>query len=112
MAASIKLGQDVVWGTSTAGTLAQGKILSLSKKSGSKLFEQEDENGETYSVIYYDPTTEVQVEVLVKSAATIPAPGDVVTVAGVTDMLVLDSEQKWQAGQTKKLALNLKKWTA
>ena len=112
MSVKIKLGTEVVWGTATAGTLTHGKILSASKKKTSKLFEQEDEDGETYSAIFYDQTLEGVVEILVKGAATIPDPGDVITVVGVTDMLVLDAEEKWAAGQTKKLALTVKKWVA
>lgn len=113
MAVEIKLGQDVVWGTTTAGTLAnQGKILSISKKKGSKMTEQEDEDGETYSVIFFDQTTEGTIEVLAKPTATVPDPGDAISVLGVTDMLVLDAEEKWAAGQTKKISMTVKKWTA
>ena len=113
MAVEIKLGQDVVWGTSSAGTLAnQGKILNISKKKGAKMTEQEDEDGETYSVIFFDQTTEATIEILAKSASTVPDPGDAITVTGVTDMLVLESEEKWVAGQTKKISMTVKKWTA
>lgn len=113
MAVEIKLGQEVIWGASSAGTLTnQGKILSASKKKASKLVEQEDEDGETYSVIFYDQTEEATIEILSKTAATIPDPGDLLTVVGVTDMLVIDAEEKWTAGQTKKISLTVKKWVA
>ena len=112
MAVEIKLGQEVVWGTSAAGTLSHGKILSADKKNGSKMAEQEDEDGETYSVIFYDQTTEATIEVLCNTSATLPEPGDALTVVGVTDMLVIDAAFKWAAGQTKKLSLTLKKWVA
>jgi secreted protein with Ig-like and vWFA domain len=112
MAVEIKLGADVVWGSSTAGTLSHGKILSADKKSGSKLFEQEDEDGETYAPIFYDQTTEISVEILANAAAALPDPGDALTVVGVTDALVIDATMKWASGQTKKIAMTLKKWTA
>jgi hypothetical protein len=113
MSVAIKLGQEVVWGTSSAGTLSgQGKILSISKKKSSKMTEQEDEDGETYSVIFFDQFSEVTVEVLAKSDSDVPDPGDALTVVGVTDMLVIDAEEKWTAGQTKKISMSLKKWTA
>lgn len=113
MAVEIKLGQDVVWGTGTGGTLAdQGKILSVNKKKGSKLFEQTDENDETYSVIFHDQTIESSVEVLALPAATVPDPGDAVTVADVTDLLVIDAEEVWANNATKKIRMTLKKWVA
>ena len=112
MSVAIKLGQEVVWGTSAAGTLSHGKILSCSKKSSGKMFEQGDENDETYSVIFYDDTIEATVEVLANTTAVLPARGVLLTVAGVTDLLVIDSEEKWTSGQTKKFSINLKKWVA
>jgi hypothetical protein len=112
MSVAIKLGQDIVWGTETAGTLSQGKILSCDSKSGGKMFEQEDENGETYSVVFYDDTEEITVEVLAGASATKPARGAELDIAGVTDALVIDSTEKWVAGQTKKFSISFKKWTS
>ena len=112
MAVAIKLGTDIVWGTSGAGTLTQGKILSCDSKNGGKVFEQEDENGETYSVVFYDDTQEITVEVLAKTAGAAPARGSLVTIAGVTDAVVIDSSTKWSAGATKKFSITYKKWTA
>lgn len=112
MSVAIKFGQDVVWGTSEAGTLTHGKILSVTSKSTAKKFEQEDENGELYSMVIHDQREEVTVEVLAKPAAIKPAIGALLTVAGVTDMLVMDSEDKWSTGQTKKMSITLMKPTA
>lgn len=113
MAVEIKLNQNVVWGTSTAGTLAsQGKILNATKKKGSKLFEQTDENDETSTVIFHDQTVEATLEILAIPTATIPDPGDAITVVGVTDLLVLDAEEVWANNQTKKIRMNVKKWVA
>jgi hypothetical protein len=109
MSVSIKLGTDVVWGITSAegGVLtAQGKLLSVTRKSTAKQFEQEGEQGEVYSVVFYDQREEVTVEVLCKTTAVIPAPGSTLTVAGVTDLLVSDAEVKWQAGGTKKLSIS------
>ncbi len=112
MSVQIKLGDDLIWGTEEAGTLTQGKILSCESKSGGKMFEQEDENGETYSVIFYDDTEEITVEVLAGEEATKPARGDEIDIAGVTDALVTESADKWSAGATKKMSITFKKWTA
>lgn len=112
MAVNIQLGTDIVWGTATAGTLVSGKILSANAKSGGKEFEQEDENGETYAFIQFDDREDISVEVLAKTLGVKPARGDLLTVAGVTDAIVLDADEKWAAGQTKKFAVTLRKYTA
>lgn len=112
MSASIKLGQDIVWGTTGAGTSSLGKILSLDRKSTAKTHEQEDENGELYSLVVYDQREEVTVEILAKPAVTLPAIGAAVTIAGITDMLVMDASEKWATSQGKKISLTLMKSTA
>lgn len=112
MSVAIKFGQDVIWGTASAGTLTHGKILSATSKSTAKKFEQEDEDGELYSMVIHDQREEVTVEVLTKPAAVKPAIGTLLTIAGVTDMMVMDSEDKWTAGQTKKMSISLMKPTA
>jgi hypothetical protein len=114
MAVQIKLGTDIIWGTSSAGSglSAYGKVLSATSKSGGEVFEQKDENGETYSVVFFDDTEEITVEVLSKTAATKPARGTSLSIAGVTGALVIDSEDKWSAGATKKIGITLKKWTS
>lgn len=108
MAASIKLGTDVIWGISSTegGTLtASGKLLSVDRKTTAKQFEQEGENGEVYSVIFYDQREEVTCEVLCKTAATIPQPGSTIDLAGVTGLFVSDATVKWKSGDTKKLSI-------
>jgi hypothetical protein len=111
MAVNIKLGSDIVWGSSTAGTLVCGKILSCNSESGGKEFEQEDEDGETYSFILFDDREEIDVEVLAKTAQAKPARGVELAIAGVTAAIVTKSAEKWQAGQTKKFAISFRKYT-
>jgi hypothetical protein len=113
MAVAIKYSQQIVWGTTGAGTLAsQGVILSASRKRTSEVFEQKNANGENHSVIFYDPKEEISVEVLAAPSATVPVPGDEVTVAGVTAALVLDAEEVWSNNDAKKIRMTLKKWIA
>lgn len=112
MAVAIKLGSDIVWGSSTAGTLTIGKIVSCTSESGGKEFEQEDENGETYSLILFDDREEIDTEILVKNGQVKPARGTLLNIAGVTGAIVLKSADKWQAGQTKKFSVTLRKYTA
>lgn len=113
MAVAIKYSTEIIWGASTAGTLPDvGVILSASRKRTSEVFEQKNANGENHSVVFYDPKEEITVEVLSKASATIPVPGDEVTIAGVTAALVIDAEEVWSNTDAKKIRLTLKKWTA
>lgn len=113
MAVAIKYSTQIVWGASTAGTLAsQGVIVSCSRKRTSEVFEQKNADGENHSVVFYDPKEEISVEVLAKPDATVPAPGDEVTVAGVTAALVIDAEEVWSNTDAKKIRMTLKKWIA
>jgi hypothetical protein len=113
MAVSIKLGTDVIWGSSTAGTSTLGKVVSCSSKSTAKKFEQMDENDELDSIIFHDQREEITFEVVSKSSgAEKPAPGSLVSIAGVTDALVMESEEKWASGDTKKFSITAMKSTA
>ena len=112
MAVSIKLGSDVIWGTSSAGTLVCGKILSCKSTSTAKLFEQNDEDDELYSLVIHDQREEVEVEVLAKTAQTKPAIGTELAIAGLTAAIVTKSEENWSAGGTKKFTISFLKSTA
>ena len=114
MAIAIKLGQNIQWGTSGAGTVTQGKILSCDSSSQAKMFEQEDENGETYSVVFYDETAEVTLEILAAPAATIPAVGSELTAVGgvATGLLVTKASTAWKTNTTVKFSVTAKKWVA
>lgn len=105
MAVSHKIATTVIWGTGTAGTLAEGKLLSVEKKNVSKTVEQLDENGELYSFIFHDPRTEVTVEVLATATSVRPAVNSTITVAGGT-FFVSESADKWTAGDTKKISIS------
>ena len=54
----------------------------------------------------------VRVEVLAGPGADAPEPGDVVTVVGVSDFLVIDADEIWANNATKKIRMTLKKWVA
>lgn len=114
MSVQIKLGTDVVWscaGAGGAGTSTLGKILSATSKGGGKELEQEGDDGQTYSLILFDDTEEIDIEVLATAAAVKPARGTLLAIAGVTDAIVMSSEYKWAAGQTKKIGVSLRKYT-
>lgn len=108
MSASIKLSTAITWGSTSAGTLTAGKILSCNKKSTVKQHEEADEDGEVHSLVLYDQREEVTLEVLATDTSTPPATGSVITVAGVTDLIVTEAEVVWQRGNTKKF--NITAW--
>ena len=109
MSVAIKLGNDVVWGTSSLapGTTIStiGKVLSCTSKSTAKVTEQEDENGELYAAIFSDQREEITLEILVKPSAVKPAPGTLITVAGVTDFIVKESDSKWASAASQKFTI-------
>lgn len=103
MAADIKLATAITWGTTGAGTVSQGKILSCTKKNTAKSFEQPDEDGELYSLVLYDQRVEVSLEVLATATPSLPDVGDAIAVGGVADMIVTEAEIAWKVGDTVKL---------
>lgn len=109
MSVAIKLGTDVVWGTAglAPGTTIStiGKILSCTSKSTAKVTEQEDENGELYAAIFSDQREEVTLEILAKPSAAKPVPGSLITVAGVTDFIVKESDSKWSSAASQKFTV-------
>jgi hypothetical protein len=112
MAVTKKYATDIVWGTSTAGASpAGGKVLGARKKHGAKFFEQEDGDGELYSLVVHDLTKELELEVLVAGTVTLPAIGDKATVSTV-DYVVMGVDEIWASKAAKKLSLSLKKWEA
>lgn len=106
MSVAIKLTDEVVWGSSGAGTVSAGKIISCNKKSTVKQHEEPDEDGEPYSLVLYDQREEVTIEILAGKTATQPATGSTITVAGVTDIIVTEAETVWKRGDTKKFQVS------
>ncbi len=108
MSVSIKLATDVIWGTSgvTLGTgiSTVGKLLSFDSKLITKNAEQGDESDELYAMIYYDNREEITLEILAKSAAAKPSPGDAITVNTLV-YYVKDSSEKWASNAAKKFSV-------
>ena len=112
MAVQIKLGQDIRWGTTSAGTTTLGKILNISRAKVGAEQEIPDENNETYSVVFYKKQQEVQVEILAKTDAVLPEVGDeITTLAGIsTGLFVRNATEAWRAGDAVKFNVALKKY--
>ena len=108
MSVAHKTSTICTWGTSSAGTHASGKMLSFEKKTTAKQFEQEDENGELYSLVLHDRREEISVELLATSSSVRPATGTTFTIVGTpsVDYIVTESADKWSAGSTKKISVS------
>ena len=105
MSVAHKIATVCTWGTGTTGTTTTGKILSLDKKTTAKSVEQEDENGELYSLILHDRRVEISLEVLATASSVRPATGTTLTLDAI-DYIVTDSSDKWTAGGTKKISIS------
>ena len=108
MSVEIKLSNAITWGSSAAGTLTSGKILSLTRKTTCKQFEQPDEDGEVHALVIYDQREELSIECLATAESDKPAIGSTITAGDVTDAIVTESEVAWKQGDTKKF--NITAW--
>lgn len=108
MSVEIKLSTAVTWGSSGAGTVSAGKIISCNKKSTVKQHEDADEDGEVFSLVLYDQRQEVTLEILATNVSTEPAIGSTISAGGVVDLIVTEAETVWQRGNTKKF--NVTAW--
>lgn len=112
MAVVVKYANSIVWGATGAGSSSLGIILSCTRKKTSEIYEQKNAAGENHSVVFFDPKEELTVEILAAADATLPEPGDEVTIGGVTSALVIDAEKRWSNTDAQKVTMTLKKWLA
>ena len=108
MSAEIKYSTDITWGTTGAGTVSYGKILSANRKLTAKQFEQMDENSELHSLVLHDQRVEVTLEVLAKATQVQPAIGDVITIDSTADIIITEVDIAWRQGDTVKY--NITAW--
>lgn len=108
MSVSIKLSDEVVWGASGAGSGASsyGKVITCNKKSTVKQHEEQDEDGEPFSLVLYDQREELTLEILAGKTAVQPALGATITIGGVTDVIITEAETIWKRGDTKKFQVS------
>lgn len=83
-----------------------GIVVSGNKKlSGDKL-EVKDENGYVVATIYFNDKNEFSFEMIVKTAAPDLDRGDQITVAGVVNALVDDTEEMWKQDDVRRVRVN------
>lgn len=96
MPASVKIksGETCVWGAPQSSDL--GIIKNFGTDKGAKTSELPGPDGTTTAVAFYDQTTQNTLNVYAKSTATLPNPGDEMTV-GSTTLLVMSARQRWES---------------
>jgi len=89
---TIKGGSNVKWGVDGVTTI--GTCLSHSHKDDCKTEPVPNSMGARVGEVIYDVESTVQLEVLAPSSGTRPVAGTVISVDGVSGLLVLSSEKK------------------
>jgi hypothetical protein len=108
---TIKGDNTVIWGASGLYTTANGIITGGNKKAESEQLAVKDENGFTVAVIFFDQKNKFSFEMIVKTSAPALAVGDPITVAGVVNALVDDTEEIWAQADTRKFRVNATKYS-
>jgi hypothetical protein len=109
--AEVKRGNlNATWGANGATTGITGKVQSASAKVGGEKIELKDDIAETFAVLYFDETIEMDAEVIAAAAATPPAPGDVIEIAGVQGAIVDEAEVKWQNNNAMMISIRATKF--
>lgn len=106
---SIKGGAAVKWGAANVTTL--GTCLSHSEKDDAKTEPVPNDQGATVGEVLYDIEKQVQIEILAPSSGTRPVPGTVLTIDGITGLLVMSSEKKAEGKGLTKWSVTAKKYT-
>ena len=105
----LKAGTTAVWGTSGAGTNANGIIQSASRKRTSEKEPILDTDGETVGMTWFDPKDELELEILCANSITPPVQGDTLTVDSLAG-LVMDATIKWANKGYKMLTVTATKF--
>ena len=108
MAAVIKGNNTITWGAGDAASI--GKIQSATKKTGGDKVELLDENGEVFTVVYFNEKNECQFEAIFLSTVTLPVIGAEITIGGVEDCLVDSIEEKWDNKNAKMFTITATKY--
>lgn len=108
MAAVIKGNNTITWGSGSAG--GSGKVQSSTRKLGTDKVELVDENGEVFSVVYFNAKNECEFEAILLSAVTLPAIGDTITIGGIALCLVDSIEEKWTNNNAKMFTIRATKY--
>lgn len=105
---SIKGGVDVVWGVDDTSTLGIITNVSIDKSGENELLH--NQQGAVDGVVFYDEKTAVKMTVMAKAAASLPAPGESLTIGSVTGLVMSTTESKEFKG-VQKFDVVVNTWT-
>lgn len=88
------------WGTGGAGASDLGYIYKATHRKAGAEDKVYDGNGFTIGQIFFDDTDELELEILAKDSAALPARGDAMTVNSVAGV-VQESSLEWGHKQWK-----------
>jgi len=108
MAEVIKGNNTIIWGSGDGASV--GKVQSATKKLGGDKVELLDENGEVFSVIYFNDKNECEFEAIMLSSVTPPVRGDSITIGGLAGCLVDDVELKWVNNNAQMISIRATKY--
>lgn len=94
----------IQWGAPDGSTY--GEIQSMTKRSSGDQHPFRDHEGAVKTVVVTDVHDEVEMEVLVKSGASLPAVGDQVTVNGISNLYVTGVSEQWSNEDAKKATIS------
>src|SRR5688500_18778027 len=101
-APTIKGNNTIIWGTEGQYT---GLVVRARNRLTGEMDKVADNVGFTVSAIYFDDQRQCEVEIIVQTAAPTLARGDEVTICGVADCLVDETEQNWENKGTSKFTV-------
>lgn len=101
---------DVVIGTEAVGYTAIGEIQTANKKTLNELLELKNRYGNTWTVVLFDGKKEMEVEAIYDTDYTLPDNGDLISIFGETEVIVLSTEEMWEQGKEKRVKHTLKIW--
>lgn len=112
MATQVKIGDNVVFGlTDLTAPTTFGTVVSCDIGDEAQVFEDQDGDGDTKTVIWYDFTRGGTLEIIAKPTQAAPYVGDPMTINAVI-FRVMKVSTKWARKDSKKFSVEVKKWDA
>ena len=108
--ATIKGNSTILWGAA-GGTTIAGIIVSVRDQFTGEMVEIPDEVGFTTTVVFFNDKHELEVQLIVSTAVPTLKRGDLVTIAGITNCLVTETEVNWEQKNARKLTVKATNWT-
>jgi hypothetical protein len=108
MAATIVGDNTITWGAGDGAS--SGKVQSASRKHGGDKLELLDEDGEAFTIIYFNNKDECEFTAIFLTGVTLPDRGDTITIGGVANCRVDDYDVNWENTNAKKFTIRATKY--